>query len=58
MVCVGFFGGLVYGFSMLMFAIMRQEILSTPGGGYTLSLVWNLLGPLCTGIVEAAIVAR
>lgn len=58
MVCVGFFGAIIYGVSMLMFAILRQKILITNGGGLTLSLIWNLMGPLCTGAVEFAMIFR
>ncbi|ORZ22024.1 hypothetical protein BCR42DRAFT_405336 [Absidia repens] len=54
MVCVGFFGAIIYGVSMLMFAILRQKILITSGGGLTLSLIWNLMGPIVTGGVEFA----
>ncbi|SAM00509.1 hypothetical protein [Absidia glauca] len=56
MVFVGFFGAIIYGVSMLLFAILRQSILITPGGGLTLSLIWNLMGPFCTGGVEVAMV--
>jgi hypothetical protein len=58
MVFVGFFGAIIYGVSMLLFAILRQSILITPGGGLTLSLIWNLMGPFCTGGVEVAMVFR
>ncbi|CAO3587431.1 unnamed protein product [Absidia cylindrospora] len=55
MVFIGFFGGLIYGISMLMFAILRRKILTTPGGGLTLSIIWNILGAVSTGIMELSI---
>ncbi|ORZ17028.1 hypothetical protein BCR42DRAFT_490963 [Absidia repens] len=55
MVFIGFFGGLIYGISMLMFAILRSKILTTPGGGLTLSIIWNILGAVCTGVMELSI---
>ncbi|KAI8081589.1 uncharacterized protein BX664DRAFT_340774 [Halteromyces radiatus] len=56
MVGVGFFGSIIYGVSMLLFAALRQGILSTEGGGLTLSLIWNLTGPIATAVVEITMI--
>ncbi|KAI8340156.1 hypothetical protein BC941DRAFT_419574 [Chlamydoabsidia padenii] len=58
MVFIGFFGSIIYGVSMGAYALLRQQVLMAPGGRLTLSLVWNLVGPLFIAVVEYAAMVR
>lgn len=43
---------------LLMYGVLRDKIMTSLPGSIALSAIWNLLGPITTIFVEAAIIFK